>query len=185
MLQKVEYTLSDNGTVFRIDKEGFSSIDVTGLKEGSSTLTADITCRVGAKTFTKTISKEIKVKNPPQITFAASVISGSAVDLAVQIDQVNIIGSTDNTDQFAFFEADPMMYQNGFSLSSDGKDGKPAQFDLTSYRENLEYETVIDMCLKNGDALNMILKIKLTQKEDGTYEAAVTSDHLVWTGSKT
>lgn len=125
------------------------------------------------------------MKNPPQITFAASVISGSAVDLAVQIDQVNIIGSTDNTDQFAFFEADPMMYQNGFSLSSDGKDGKPAQFDLTSYRENLEYETVIDMCLKNGDALNMILKIKLTQKEDGTYEAVVTSDHLVWTGSKT
>lgn len=77
---KVEWASSDESVV-RIDEQRLSEVDITGLKKGSSTLTAVVTYTTGPKTFTKTVSEKFSVlETMPAIKVTtAEIVTGDAL----------------------------------------------------------------------------------------------------------
>lgn len=144
-MKKVEWTSSDESVV-KIDAKRLSEIDITGLKSGSSTLTAVVTYTTGPKTFTKTVSETLIVlETMPVITVStAEIVSGDSLTALIppHVDAVDrgmhIALKRDEDTENINIDYDSSNYRLHYSWIEDSKS---AVFEVR-YADDLNQESV-------------------------------------------
>ncbi len=186
-MEKVEWTSSDESVV-KINEKRLSEIDISGLKKGSSTLTAVVTYTTGPKTFTKTVSNTLIVlEKMPVITVStAEIVSGDSL--------TNLIPSNNDGVDRGIHVA--LAYENNEKInitygSSNYKlnytwieDSQSAVFQVRYpndlNQESVEYKVSISIPVQiesNEYTLYTNLHMKIT---DSWKKLEVTYDDLSW-----
>ncbi|MCI8917662.1 MAG: hypothetical protein HFH29_02640 [Eubacterium sp.] len=186
-MEKVEWTSSDESVV-KIDAKRLSETDISGLKSGSSTLTAVVTYTTGPKTFTKTVSnKLIVLEKMPAITVStAEIVSGDSLTNLISpstngVDRGIHIALTRENNENINIAYDNSNYNLHYTWIEASKSAVfQVRYEDDLRKESVEYIVPISIPVQidsNEYTLYTNLHMKIT---DSWKKLEVTYDDLSW-----
>ena len=186
-MEKVEWTSSDESVV-KIDAKRLSETDISGLKSGSSTLTAVVTYTTGPKTFTKTVSDTFIVleKMPVIKVHTAEIVSGDSLTALIPTNNTGVdrgihvilANENDETLDLTYDRVNFKLYYRWINESKSAAFQVRNEDDLK--QESIEYIVTFSIPVRiesNDYSLYTNLHMKIT---DSWKNLEVTCEDLSW-----
>ncbi len=186
-IDKVEWTSSDESVV-QINEKRLSEIDISGLKSGSSTLTAVVTYTTGPKTFTKTVSDTFIVleKMPVIKVHTAEIVSGDSLTALIPTNNTGVdrgihvilANENDETLDLTYDRVNFKLYYRWINESKSAAFQVRNEDDLK--QESIEYIVTFSIPVRiesNDYSLYTNLHMKIT---DSWKNLEVTCEDLSW-----